>query len=121
SDFGKGHTITFPNHVGYHNPSDYWGVDKVRIDSCESGEGLLVTMTARDGTGKYVFNKSIRFKKIVDFVGTLESDKIISTLVNKANSFRLPAKRWVSQNETCGCQVFYPKLRGDKKRYKAST
>ncbi|MGB3147686.1 MAG: hypothetical protein WBA91_08015, partial [Paracoccaceae bacterium] len=37
-DLGNGLTVQEQNHAGYHNPSDYWGAERLVVRDCASGQ-----------------------------------------------------------------------------------
>ena len=120
-DFGEGHTLTYSGHKGYHNPSDAWGADEVKLQNCATGAWTRVRMAEQNEYGKDVYNYATETKAELERLKETPAGSWVSSFEQTAQKLGAKLKgAGVSDTETCGCKVFYPDLRGDKKRFEAN-
>ena len=120
TDFGRGFVESRQGHAGYHNPSDYWGANRVTILDCKTGEAIRLTEVATDGSDEPIFDRSDDIAGLLDMAVATPASEMLAFLTQEAVERGIENETAVYDVEACGCRAFYPELRGNKAAYEAS-
>lgn len=116
-DLGGGLIVADRNHGGYHG-ADHWAADRALVTDCGSGSEILLERSASEGIGETVHDRAPQVDALLSKVqGPGEAAERMAYLRSQAKRQRIHAEEFSSDAESCGCRVFYPELRGDKKPY----
>jgi hypothetical protein len=120
TDFGNGVIEVRQSHAGYHNPSDYWGAERVMLASCETGQSVRLTETARNNYGEKIIDHTETVAGLLDQARQMAAADLIEFLSQEATTREIESDTFAFGPEICGCRAFYPELRGEKTPYEVT-
>ncbi len=92
------------------------------IFDCEKGDALNLTSEMRRQDGSVKLNMEQEVQAFLNFVPHPDEAATLVYLQERADEYGIPNDfSSYSGEETCGCKLFYPELRGDKTPYEAET
>lgn len=109
------------DRAGYHGGGDSdWGQLETTFVDCSTGTFVTLRSFAQHHDASYKFNRSEEVEAILSDIPIGSAGETVDYLLEQAKAQNVPTRTEISDTEYCGCRVFYPELRNDKKTYEAT-